>query len=104
MSKKSHDTESEVLVREKSRVKTPKQYKVFLLNDDYTTMDFVVQILEGVFMMTPAESVQVMLHVHRQGRGLAGVFTKQIAEAKVDIVHSRAQAEGYPLRCVMEEA
>jgi ATP-dependent Clp protease adaptor protein ClpS len=103
MSRTRSDSDSDVEVREKTRTKTPKQYKVFLLNDDYTTMDFVVEILETVFMKTPAESTQIMLQVHKQGKGLAGVFTKQIAEAKVELVHERASSEGYPLRCVMEE-
>lgn len=74
-----------------------------LLNDDYTTMDFVVSVLETVFMKSPAEAVQIMLKVHRQGQGLCGVFSKQIAEAKVEVVHQRAREAGYPLRCVMEE-
>lgn len=103
MSPGSRDTDSEVATSERTRTKVPKKFKVFLLNDDYTTMDFVVHVLETIFMKSPSEATQVMLHVHRQGRGLAGVYTKEIAEAKIDLVHTRAQAEGYPLRCVMEE-
>jgi ATP-dependent Clp protease adaptor protein ClpS len=96
-------SDSDVAVAEKTRLKTPRQYKVILLNDDYTSMDFVVHILETVFMKSPSEAVQIMLQVHKVGRGVAGVFTKQIAEAKIEIVHQRAQAEGFPLRSVMEE-
>jgi ATP-dependent Clp protease adaptor protein ClpS len=103
MGRTRHDRDTDTSVAEKSRTKTPKQYKVFLLNDDYTTMDFVVHVLETIFMKTPAEAVQIMLQVHKQGRGVAGVFSKQIAEAKIEIVHQRARAEGFPLRCVMEE-
>jgi ATP-dependent Clp protease adaptor protein ClpS len=66
-------------------------------------MEFVVHILESVFSKSPAESVQIMLQVHKMGRGVAGIFSKQIAEAKIDIVHRRAQEDGFPLRCVMEE-
>jgi len=95
--------DSEVAVAEKTRLKPPRQYKVILLNDDFTSMDFVVHILETVFMKSPSEAVQIMLQVHKVGRGVAGVFTKQIAEAKIEIVHQRAQAEGFPLRSVMEE-
>ena len=90
-------------VKISTKTKEPKRYRVLLLNDDYTTMDFVVEILETVFNKTPAEAVSIMLEVHRAGRGLCGVYTKQIAEAKVDLVHRRAAARGHPLRSTMEE-
>jgi ATP-dependent Clp protease adaptor protein ClpS len=64
----------------------------------------VVHILETLFMKSPSEAVQIMLQVHKNGRGIAGVFSKQIAEAKIELVHQRARTEGFPLRCVMEEA
>jgi ATP-dependent Clp protease adaptor protein ClpS len=73
-----------------------------LLNDDYTTMEFVVRILEEVFRKPHTEAVAVMLAVHRQGSGIAGVYTKQIAETKCADVHRRAREEGFPLRCAME--
>lgn len=95
--------ESDTAVAEKTRTKTPKQYKVLLLNDDYTTMEFVVFVLEAVFMKSPSEAIQIMLQVHKSGRGVAGIFSKQIAEAKIDRVHSEARKEGFPLKCVMEE-
>ena len=66
-------------------------------------MEFVVYVMETVFMKTPAEAIQIMLQVHKSGRGVAGVFSKQIAEAKIDRVHAEAQREGFPLKCVMEE-
>jgi ATP-dependent Clp protease adaptor protein ClpS len=75
---------------------------VFLLNDDYTTMDFVIRILEEVFHKPLVEATQIMLHVHKNGRGLAGVYTKEIAETKVDTVHTLARKEDFPLKCGME--
>ena len=103
MTRRRTQGDSETAVVERSRTKVPRQYKVVLLNDDYTTMEFVIHILELVFSKTPAESVQIMLQVHKVGRGVAGIFSKQIAEAKIDIVHRQAHEEGFPLRCVMEE-
>ena len=92
-----------IIEKEKSTTKHPKQYKVILLNDDYTTMDFVVSILETIFKKSPAEAVRIMLQVHNRGHGLCGTYSKQIAEAKVQLVHERARVEGHPLRCSMEE-
>jgi len=94
----------ETISKQKTRLKPPKQYKVLLLNDDYTTMEFVIEVLESVFKKNPAEAMQIMLNVHRQGRGVAGIYTKEIAEAKITLVHARASEEGYPLKCSMEEA
>ncbi len=82
--------------------KAPDLYKVFLLNDDYTSMDFVVRVLEKVFHKPPAEAARIMLHVHNSGVGLCGVYTRDIAETKVTTVHELAREEGFPLRCVME--
>lgn len=81
----------------------PSLYKVYLLNDDYTTMDFVVHVLETVFHKPLMEAIQIMLYVHRNGKGLAGIYPKDIAETKIAIVHDMAKAEGFPLRCVMEK-
>ncbi|MEZ0328865.1 MAG: ATP-dependent Clp protease adapter ClpS [Dissulfuribacterales bacterium] len=83
-------------------LKEPSLYKVFLLNDDYTTMDFVVQVLMDIFDKSFEEATRIMLHVHHNGRGLAGVYTKEIAETKVHQVHTRAQANGFPLKAEME--
>lgn len=90
--------------RVRSKQDTPKQYSVVLLNDDYSTMDFVVHILESVFQKSPAEAYGIMMQVHVNGRGLAGVYTHEIAETKVDTVATLAREAGYPLRAVMEEA
>jgi len=81
----------------------PRLYKVFLLNDDYTTMDFVVDILCEVFHKSYEEAVQIMLLVHRNGKGLCGIYTYEIAETKIDEVHRRARANDFPLKAVMEE-
>lgn len=83
--------------------KTPSLYKVYLLNDDYTTMDFVVVILEQVFRKTPPEATQIMLHVHKNGVGLAGIYTREIAETKIEMVHRLAAERDFPLRCIMEK-
>lgn len=90
--------------KKKSKLKHPKLYRVIMLNDDYTPMDFVVSVLETTFKKSPAEAVQIMLHVHNRGQGMCGVFTREIAEAKIDAVHKRARTEGHPLRCISEEA
>jgi ATP-dependent Clp protease adaptor protein ClpS len=89
-------------VDERQETRSPSLYKVLLLNDDYTTMDFVVQILEAVFHKSPAEATRIMLHVHKKGSGLAGVYTREIAETKIHTVHTLARKHCFPLRCVME--
>lgn len=92
-------------VEEKTEVRTgiPSLYQVFLLNDDYTAMDFVVHILEQIFRKNHTEATQIMLHVHKQGIGLAGVYPREIAETKVETVHRIARENEYPLKCIMEK-
>ena len=87
----------------KTKLERPPLYKVFLHNDDFTTMEFVVFILLTVFNHNENEAIRLMLNVHRQGIGLAGVYTYEIAEMKVDRVTSLAQANEFPLLCTMEE-
>lgn len=82
----------------------PPMYKVLLHNDDYTTMEFVVEILQKVFHKPPAEAAQIMLLVHKSGTGVCGIFTAEVAETKVELVHHLARKNGYPLQCSMEEA
>lgn len=90
--------------RVRTRQQTPRQYNVLLLNDDYSTMDFVILVLESVFHKTPSEAYGIMMQVHLNGRGLAGVYTQEIAETKVDTVATMARDSGFPLRAIMEEA
>jgi len=91
-------------VAEKTRPKTdqPKLYKVLLHNDDYTTMEFVIAVLESVFSKSPAEAYRIMMHVHTQGIGVAGVYPFEVAETKVVMVDERAREAGHPLRCSLE--
>jgi ATP-dependent Clp protease adaptor protein ClpS len=93
-------------IRDRAEIKNqnPKVYNVILLNDDYTTMEFVLQILETLFQKSPAEAFGIMMNVHRNGRGLAGVYTWEVAETKADKVASLASEAGYPLRATIEEA
>ena len=102
--KKSNQTEQgEVAQLERKKiVAPPPMYQVWLLNDDYTPMDFVVGILQGVFAMTREQATQVMLQVHRSGRGTCGVFTKEVADTKVAQVAELAEAHQHPLQCTME--
>jgi ATP-dependent Clp protease adaptor protein ClpS len=103
MTKSNRQHQADTAVQERIRTRKPKMYRVILLNDDFTSMDFVVQILEVIFLKSPSEATQIMLQVHKSGKGVAGIFSKQIAEAKIDQVHQRARSEGFPLRCDMEE-
>ena len=93
-------------VQERIRVqkKEPELYKVVLLNDDYTTMEFVVHVLESVFEKSPAEAFQIMMHVHTNGRGIAGVYPWEVAETKVETVSGLAREAGFPLKAITEPA
>jgi len=88
---------------ERVRTKPPPLYKVLLLNDDYTPMDFVVIVLQTVFGMSREKATQVMLQVHRQGMGVCGTYTREIAVAKVEQVTGLARKHQHPLQCTMEE-
>jgi len=88
---------------EEISIKHPKRYKVFLLNDDYSSMDFVVDILMSIFHKTYEEAEAIMLEVHKKDRGICGVYTYEIAETKVMQVHKRAKENGFPLKATMEE-
>ena len=101
----SHSKEQEgVITKEKVRTKEPPMYRVILLNDDYTTMEFVVHILETVFHKAPPDAERIMMQVHKNGRGAAGIFTKEAAETKIALVHARAKQNEFPLKCTMEPA
>lgn len=85
-------------------LKEPPMYKVLLHNDDYTTMEFVVEVLQKVFHKSPADATRIMLNVHHNGTGVCGVYTAEVAETKVEMVHHLARENGYPLQSSMEEA
>ena len=95
-----------LLVRKekKAAVKPPPMYHVVLLNDDYTPMEFVVAIIQEYFNKDRETATQIMLKVHRDGKGLCGVYPKDIASTKVELVLTHAKKAGHPLQCVMEEA
>ena len=103
MSRRARDFEGLVVPDKKTEIKEPPLYKVLLHNDDYTSMEFVVLLLEKVFHKSTAEATRIMLNVHQQGIGVAGVYHKEIAETKVAIVHNLAQQNEYPLRCSIEK-
>ena len=99
-----NQTGDAVKERIKTEKKEPTQYKVVLLNDDYTTMEFVVEVLMSVFQKTASESYQIMMNVHVNGRGIAGVYPWEVAETKAETVISSARESGFPLQAVTEEA
>ncbi len=95
--------ESGILLKTRPKTKKPSMYKVVLLNDDYTPMEFVVHVLERFFTKTRQEATDIMLHVHRRGVGICGVFTYEVAETKVAQVMDFARANEQPLQCTMEK-
>lgn len=95
------ETEQRTDVRDATR--EPPQYRVLLHNDDYTTMEFVVEVLMYVFNKSPEDAAKIMMNVHRKGVGVCGIYSLEIAETKVDTVHNLARENGFPLRCSMEQ-
>ena len=95
--------EAGVVVKSVPKTKKPSMYKVVLLNDDYTPMEFVIEILQSIFGKNYEEAAQVMLHVHRKGVGLCGVYPYEIAETKTNQVLSLARQQQHPLQCVLEK-
>ncbi|SDP13318.1 ATP-dependent Clp protease adapter ClpS [Desulforhopalus singaporensis] len=102
MAKNKNQHESSVLTEDATDVKEPKLYKVLLHNDDYTTMEFVISILETVFHKSTNDATKIMLNVHNEGIGIAGVYTREICETKISVVHQLAKKNEFPLRCSME--
>lgn len=96
-------TRGEVVLKTRPKTKKPSMYKVFLLNDDYTPMDFVVQILQLVFNKETEDAMRIMLEVHQSGSGLCGVYTFEVAETKVSQVMAAARQAQHPLQCIMEK-
>ena len=95
--------ERERAEKDARKTKEPDLHQVVLLNDDYTTMDFVMEVLETVFHKSPAEAYRIMLMVHTQGRGVCGVYTWEVAETKADAVVTLAREAGFPLHAVVED-
>ncbi|MCP4868650.1 MAG: ATP-dependent Clp protease adapter ClpS [Proteobacteria bacterium] len=94
--------DGQLKTRKKEKTKKPRLYKVLLHNDDYTPMEFVVAILQQLFHLSEVDATQVMLHVHTTGIGVAGVFSYEIAETKVQTVLATAERHEFPLQCTME--
>lgn len=103
MSEPNENTEGHILTRYKPKVSKPSFYRVMLLNDDFTPMDFVIHILKKFFAKEDAEASQIMMQVHQQGAGTAGIYAKEIAETKVYLVNEYAKNHRHPLKCVMEK-
>lgn len=101
--REDRDANSGVMIKSRPKTRRPAMYKVLLLNDDFTPMDFVVHILEKFFSKTRAEATDIMLHVHRRGVGICGIYTYEIAETKVTQVMDYARAHEQPLQCTMEK-
>jgi ATP-dependent Clp protease adaptor protein ClpS len=99
-----HDDDGLAVQESKPRLKRPPMYKVILLNDDFTPMEFVVEVLQKFFRMSREKAVQIMLHVHTRGQGVCGVFTFDVAETKVTQVNDYAREHEHPLKCTMEKA
>lgn len=100
----NHRDDDLALQEAKPELKQPPQYKVLLLNDDYTPMEYVVFVLEGFFSMSREKATQVMLNVHTRGMGVCGIYTRDVAETKVELVNAHSRENQHPLKCVMEEA
>ena len=96
------DRQGDVATQERKKVQRPERFKVLLYNDDYTPMEFVVMLLEQVFKKGPSAATQLMLQIHKGGKGIAGVYVLEVAETKVARVHRLAEERGHPLRAGVE--
>ncbi len=99
----SDGTQTGILLKTRPKTKKPSMYKVLLLNDDYTPMEFVVHVLERFFNKNKQEATDIMLHVHRRGVGICGIFTYEVAESKVQQVMDFARVNEQPLQCTLEK-
>jgi ATP-dependent Clp protease adaptor protein ClpS len=93
----------ETLTKDQSDLQEPPMYRVLVHNDDYTTMEFVIMVLETVFHKDTTEATRIMLDVHHNGQGVAGVYTREIGETKIAVVHQMARSHQFPLRCSLEQ-
>jgi ATP-dependent Clp protease adaptor protein ClpS len=98
------DVGGEIKERPRGKTKEPTLYNVILLNDDYTPMQFVVEVLESIFQRSPAEAYRIMMQVHVSGRGVAGIYPWEVAETKVDALMTQARGAGHPLQAAIEDA
>jgi ATP-dependent Clp protease adaptor protein ClpS len=101
--KRDDNGETGVIVKSETKTKKPAMYKVLMLNDDYTPMEFVVHVLERFFNKTRAEATRIMLHVHQKGVGVCGVYTYEVAETKVNQTMDFARRHQHPLQCTLEK-
>ena len=101
---KNNDIERGLLLDSKPKVKKPSMYNVLLLNDDYTPMEFVILVLESIFNKKEEDATQIMLHVHKNGVGICGTFTYEVAESKCKAVIDMAKKNEHPLQCAMEKS
>ena len=103
MGRNDEKTDGQVLERQREKTARPPLFRVILHNDDYTTMQFVIEVLEGIFHKSPAEAHRIMMLVHTHGHGVCGAYAYEVAETKVGMVHDNARSQGFPLRASMEE-
>lgn len=104
MTERKDDPRGSVATSDWIEIQEPPLYKVLLHNDDYTSMEFVVSILETIFQKSQQDAMRIMLNVHEKGIGIAGIYTREICETKIAIVHELARKNEFPLRCSMEKA
>lgn len=102
MTERKRDDDGGLQTLTRSKTKKPRRFKVLILNDDYTPMEFVTMVLTSIFKHSPASAHRLMLAIHRSGLGVAGVYSREIAETRVTHVLDLAQASGFPLQCTME--
>ena len=102
--KRGNDSDTQVITRVKTRTQKPAMYKVVLLNDDYTPMEFVIYVLDQVFNKTSEDAYEIMMHVHMKGVGVCGVYSFEVAETKLTQVMDIAKDNGHPLQCKIEPA
>ena len=103
MPRRDYEQDELVVTESRSRLKRPPLYKVLLHNDDFTTLDFVIYVLQNVFNRSESDAIRIMLQVHTEGIGVAGTYTHEVAEMKVTKVATLAQQHEYPLLCTTEE-
>ncbi|MEO1267108.1 MAG: ATP-dependent Clp protease adapter ClpS [Myxococcota bacterium] len=102
MAQNDFESEGGVATQKRTKLKKPKPYKVILWNDDYTTMEFVVRVLESVFHHPPSRATQIMLHIHNKGKGVAGIYSRDVAETRATQVTQLAREHGHPLKVTTE--